>query len=85
MLASSQALTALRQKVKKYNKSFENDIEKYRENPQDSEGEEPEKEKSGKFSLAVVLCIGKLKAGLHCTTFAYNYRMQCAYNSNCTM
>jgi hypothetical protein len=25
------------------------------------------------------------KAALHCTTFAYICRMQCAYNSNCTM
>jgi hypothetical protein len=36
--------------VKKYDKPFENDIEKYRENPQDSEGEEEEEEKSGKFT-----------------------------------
>ena len=43
--------------MKKYNKTYENDIEKYRENPQDSEGEEQEEEKSGKIFYLTISII----------------------------
>ena len=43
-----QALTSLRQRVRKYNKEFDNLIEVYRQNPMDSEEEEEEKEEKEK-------------------------------------
>eukprot|EP00731_Ephydatia_muelleri_P022471 Em0015g54a len=45
---NSKALTSLRQRVRKYNKEFDNLIEVYRQNPMDSEEEEEEKEKEEK-------------------------------------
>ncbi len=39
LIDPQQALAGLKQKVKKYNKDFEKAIEKYRENPVESEDE----------------------------------------------
>ena len=36
----------------------------------------------GKLSFPLYAIFIRLKAGLHCTTFAYDCRMQFAYNSN---
>lgn len=44
---NSKGLTALRQKLKKYNKSFEDKINHYRENPDQSDQEMEKEEKSG--------------------------------------
>lgn len=37
---NSKSLASLRQKLRKYNKDFEEEIKKFRENPQDEEEEE---------------------------------------------
>ena len=43
---NSKSLATLRQKLKKYNKDFETEINKYKENPIDDEKEESEEEES---------------------------------------
>lgn len=45
-----QALSSLRQKLRKYNKDFEADIQAYRENPVESE-EEEQGAGSGEYEL----------------------------------
>ena len=40
---NSKSLTSLRQKLRKYNKDFEEDISKFRENPDQGDDEEDEK------------------------------------------
>lgn len=40
---NSKSLTSLRQKLRKYNKDFEEDIVKFRENPDQDDDEEEEK------------------------------------------
>ena len=49
---NAKSLATLRQKLKKYNREFEEDIAKYRENPDEGEGEEEEEEEDddGKHS-----------------------------------
>lgn len=42
---NSKSLTSLRQKLRKYNKDFEEDIVKFRENPDQDDDEEEEKRK----------------------------------------
>ena len=46
--ANAKSLATLRQKLKKYNRDFEEDITKYRENPDQGEGEEEEEEDESK-------------------------------------
>ena len=49
--ANAKSLATLRQKLKKYNRDFEEDITKYRENPDQGEGEEEEEEDDSKISF----------------------------------
>lgn len=48
---NSKSLTSLRQKLRKYNKDFEADIAKFRENPDQEDEEEEEKGKKTLKSL----------------------------------
>ena len=41
---NAKSLATLRQKLKKYNREFEEDIAKYRENPDEGEGDEADDE-----------------------------------------
>ena len=54
-----QALTTLKQKVRKYNKDFEAEIESFRENPVDSEEEREEEagETAARSDFIYNLCI----------------------------
>ncbi|XP_048505751.1 eukaryotic translation initiation factor 3 subunit C isoform X2 [Athalia rosae] len=45
---NSKSLTSLRQKLRKYNKDFEEDIAKFRENPDQADDDEEEKEEAEK-------------------------------------
>ena len=45
---NAKSLATLRQKLKKYNRDFEEEIVKYRENPDEGEGEEEEEEDESK-------------------------------------
>jgi translation initiation factor 3 subunit C len=44
---NSKSLSSLRQKLRKYNKEFELDIAKFRENPDQAEDEEDEEKGNG--------------------------------------
>lgn len=46
---NSKSLTSLRQKLRKYNKDFEDDIVKFRENPDQDDDEEEEKREYKRF------------------------------------
>lgn len=46
---NSKSLTTLRQKLRKYNKDFEEDITKFRENPEQEDDEEEDKRKHRKL------------------------------------
>lgn len=58
---NSKSLTSLRQKLRKYNKDFEEDIIKFRENPDQDDDEEEEKGKYPYIKMHVDIIANKVE------------------------